>query len=90
MKLIWDELKRQKTLKERGLDFADAAIVFAGEQFDLIDDKYDYGEIRYLTFGFLDGRAVTVVWTPRIDARRIISMRYVHADELEKRKRSLD
>lgn len=90
MQLEWDEEKRQKTLMERGLDFADAVIVFEGEHFDLIDDKQDYGEIRYLTFGYLGARVVTIVWTPRNDRRRIISMRHVHNDELEKRKRSLD
>ena len=90
MKLEWDETKRQKTLLERELDFADATIISEGEHFDLIDDKQDYGEIRYLTFGFLEARMVTVVWTPRSDRRRIISMRHVHDDEIEKRKRSLD
>lgn len=90
MKLEWDEAKRQKTLIERGLDFADAAIVFGDEHFDLIDDKQEYGEIRYLTFGYLDARVVTIVWTPRGDRRRIISMRHVRENELEKRKRSLD
>jgi uncharacterized protein len=90
VKLTWDEAKRQKTLQERELDFVDSTIVFAGEHFDLIDDKHDYGELRYLTFGFLNERVVTIVWTPRNDSRRIISMRYVHAEELEKRKRNLD
>ena len=90
MDISFDEKKRRKTLAERGLDFLDAPIVFSSEHFDLIDDKFDYGEIRYLTFGFLAGRAVSLVWTPRGESRRIISMRHVHADELERRKRSLD
>lgn len=30
MKLTWDESKRLATFNERGLDFADAAFVFAG------------------------------------------------------------
>jgi uncharacterized protein len=90
MKLSRDEAKRQKTLKERGLDFADAEIFFANEHFDIIDDKNDYGELRYLSYGFLDGRVVTIVWTPRGRTRRIISMRHVHAGEIEKQRRSLD
>ena len=90
MRLEWDEAKRQKTLLERGLDFADAAVVFSSEHFDLIDDKQEYGELRYLTFGYLEARVVTIVWTPRSDRRRIISMRHVHDDEIDKRKRSLD
>ena len=90
MQIEYDENKRRKTLAERGLDFIDAPLVFSSEHFDLIDDKFEYGEIRYLTFGFLNGRSVSLVWTPRGEGRRIISMRHVHADELEKRKRSLD
>src|ERR1700674_5235937 len=33
------------------------------------------------TAGHLNGRCVVLVWTPRGEARRIISMRYAHADE---------
>lgn len=90
MEITFDPAKRQKTLEERGLDFADAARVFAGEHFDVADERFDYGEARYLTFGWIDGRAVSLVWTPRGEGRRIISMRHVHAKEHEARKRALD
>ena len=90
MRISYDEAKRLKTLKERGLDFRDALKVFAGPHFDLVDDRRDYGEDRYLTFGILDGRNVSLVWTPRDGGRHIISMRHAHAEEVEKRKRSLD
>ena len=68
-------------MKERGLDFADAAKVFAGTLFTARDDRRDYGELRFITAGFLNGRFVALVWTPRGDSRRIISMRRGHADE---------
>lgn len=77
----WDEAKRTKTLTERGLDFADAEKVFAGRHFTRVDDRQDYGEPRYITAGWLEGRFVVVVWTPRDGGRRIISMRYGHASE---------
>jgi uncharacterized DUF497 family protein len=38
-------------------------------------------EDRYLTAGFLRGKMVVLVWTPRNENWRIISMRYCHADE---------
>ncbi|EJL21125.1 BrnT family toxin [Novosphingobium sp. AP12] len=90
MEIEFDEAKRSRTLAERGLDFADAPLVFANEHFDLPDERIEYGEERYLTFGWLKGRAVTIVWTPRGLRRRIISMRFVHGKELRSRKRGMD
>lgn len=77
----WDEAKRQSTLAERGLDFADAELVFAGPRVTLPDRRHDYGEPRFITAGWLRDRFAIVVWTPRGDGRRIISMRHGHADE---------
>ncbi|PKU25259.1 BrnT family toxin [Telmatospirillum siberiense] len=81
LRLSWDEPKRAVTLAARGLDFADAGKLFAGDHFTQLDDRRDYGEPRYITAGWLDGRFVVLVWTPRDGGRRIISMRYGHADE---------
>ena len=75
VKISCDPAKRAKTLKERGLDFEEAALVFEGVTLTQLDDRRDYGEIRYQTYGFLRKRLVMVVWTPRLDARHVISMR---------------
>ena len=77
----WDEAKRRRTLAERGLDFADAKLVFAGLRVTVVDDRCDYGEPRFITAGYLRDRFVVVVWTPRGEGRHIISMRHGHADE---------
>lgn len=90
MEITYDEAKRLKTLEERGLDFEDAPRVFAAPHFDLVDDRKDYGEDRYLTFGILDERHISIVWTPRNNGRRIISMRHVHEEEIIARKRAMD
>ncbi len=81
VKISFDPAKRLKNLQERGLDFADAALVFAGETRQIIDTRRDYGEIRYISAGWLDGRRVIVVWTSRPPTRRVISMRYAHDDD---------
>jgi uncharacterized protein len=79
---IWDEAKRQATLRERGLDFADAEQVFLGRRYyTRVDDRRDYGEKRFVTVGYLRERFVVIVWTGGDDGRRIISMRYGHARE---------
>jgi uncharacterized protein len=71
----FDAFKRDKTLEERGLDFARAGEVFQGRHFTGQDTREDYAEDRFTTAGLLDGRLVVLVWTPRGEARRIISMR---------------
>ena len=75
MRLEFDPLKREKTLVERGLDFARAGEVFAGVHMTGPDNRVGYAEDRFITLGFLDARLVVMVWTPRGEVRRVISMR---------------
>jgi uncharacterized DUF497 family protein len=81
VKITYDPAKRAATLVARGLDFEEAAAVFAGFTFDRPDERVDYGELRVATAGRLRGRMVIVVWTPRGDARHVISMRKANARE---------
>jgi uncharacterized DUF497 family protein len=75
MRIEFDSAKRDITLAERGLDFAKAYEVFAGVHFTGQDDRQNYAEDRFITVGLLEGRMVVMVWTPRGEGRRIISMR---------------
>jgi uncharacterized DUF497 family protein len=81
--ITFDPAKRDRTLEERGLDFADAAPVFKGMTIDAVDDRTDYGEARRVTVGHPLGRMVVIVWTPRGATRHVISMR--KANEREQR-----
>lgn len=82
--ISYDPYKREKVLIERGLDFNDAATVLIGWNITAVDDRRDYGEVRYQTVGELNGRIVMIVWTPREDENRIISMRHCHDEEARK------
>jgi uncharacterized DUF497 family protein len=84
MRIIFDSGKREKALVERGLDFGRSREVFEGVSVTKDDDRRDYGECRRVTVGYLDGRVVVVVWTPRGEARRIISMRKANEREIAK------
>ncbi len=90
IKIEYDEAKRLKILKERGLDLRESTEVFAGVYAEIEDARKDYGEARYRVWGFLRGRRVMLVWTPRGDAHRIITMRYAHEQEHEAIFRTLD
>jgi len=75
MRIEFDNAKRDKTLLERGLDLANAKSVFEGVHFTAQDTRVDYEEDRFITVGWLQARLVVLVWTPRGEVRRIISMR---------------
>jgi len=81
VKIEFDSEKRNKTLAERGLDFARTGEIFAGHHLTAPDLREAYGEDRYVTVGLLDQRMVVLVWTPRGEVRRIISMRKANERE---------
>ena len=83
MEIEFDPEKREVTLKERGLDFQDAPLIFEGVFKSEPDTRFDYGEERTITFGWLRDNAVAIIWTQRNDVRRIISMRRMHEEEVD-------
>lgn len=75
MKFEWDAAKRQSNLDKHGLDFIDVEQVFDGETATILDDRFDYGEERFITFGLLSDRVVATVHTETDVVIRVISMR---------------
>ena len=75
MAITFDPRKRAATLAERGLDFKDAALVFADSTFEIEDNRRSYGESRIICFGVLHGRIVVIGYTPRGADRHVFSMR---------------
>jgi len=49
--------------------------VFEGSTFTFEDDRFDYGEVRYVTLGFLQGIPVSIVHTETDELIRVISFR---------------
>lgn len=84
MKISFDPKKRERNVRDRGIDFADATEIFAGPVLTLPDDRFDYGEPRFQTYGLLAERLMLVVWTPRGEVRHIISMRKCNDREKKK------
>ena len=84
MQIEFDQDKRDKALIERGLDFGRATEIFAGVHVTAADNRKDYGEQRFITVGLLDSRLVVMVWTPRGEVRRIISLRKANEREIKK------
>ena len=90
MRISFDPAKRDATFAERGFAFEDAVEVFAGATYDLEDDRQDYGETCMITVGWLRGRMVIVVWTPRDELRHVISMRKANDREQARYRQRLE
>jgi uncharacterized protein len=90
MKISFHSEKRNETLQSRGLDFADVTEVFEGMVFEFFDLRFDYGEGRIITVGYLEGRMVVIGWTQRGDTRHIFTMRKANKREQIRYKDRLD
>jgi uncharacterized DUF497 family protein len=75
IKFEWNTAKRLANSRKHGIDFADAATIFESDIVVLPDDRFDYGEIRYLAFGLLKDKVIVVAYTERGEKIRIISAR---------------
>lgn len=72
----WDEAKNTANIIKHGVDFDIATGVFSDPfAIEVLDDREDYGEDRYVTIGIVDDRLLTVVYTMRGETYRIISAR---------------
>jgi uncharacterized protein len=83
MRFEWDENKRLINLQRHGIDFADVWQVFEHATYSIVDDRFDYGEIRFFTIGLLNGRVVAIAHTENTDVIRIISVRKANKNDQE-------
>lgn len=67
MEFEWDQVKREKALFERGIDFIDAALIWDDPLRQEREDSIrDYGERRYQTIGRGPLGILFVVYTVRV------------------------
>jgi uncharacterized protein len=82
MQFEWDESKNLENIRKHEIDFADVSAMFDSEMLIELDDRFDYGEDRWLGIGFLGLGIAVVVWTERRNnVIRIISARRANRHE---------
>jgi len=77
----WDEQKRQVNVQKHGIDFLDIPELFDGDVVILPDERFDYGEPRFIAIGILKGLVVVAAYTERNSNIRIISARKATKNE---------
>lgn len=80
----WDQAKAKNNLEKHGVSFITAAAIFENERTEIIDDRLDYGEVRWISLGRVGIDVYRVVFTLRGSKRvRIISAQKANRDEKE-------
>ena len=57
-KFEWGEGKRQINAQKHLIDFADAVDIFQGDTVTVEDDRFDYGEQRFITLGLFSSLSI--------------------------------
>jgi hypothetical protein len=80
----WDEAKAKLNLKKHGISFLTATAAFRNPRIERIDDREDYGEVRWIALGRVDLEIYRVAFTWRGEnIIRIISAQRASIDEEE-------
>ena len=81
MRYEWDEAKSRSNIQKHGIDFSGSEEVFTGQTVTLPDERFDYGELRFITLGWLRSQVVVVAHTETDEMIRIISIRKATKNE---------
>jgi hypothetical protein len=81
MQYEWDENKRIANLDRHKIDFTQAVNFEWDTAIETIDDRYDYGEKRWVTIGYICKKLHVMVYTIRENQIRIISLRKANRRE---------
>ncbi len=76
MQFEWDEVKNEANFQKHHIRFEEAARIFSHPVITRVDDRQDYGKVREISTGLLDGLVIlVVVHTDRDGTIRLISAR---------------
>jgi uncharacterized DUF497 family protein len=84
VRYVFDPAKDAANLGKHGVSLALAEVLFAGRHFSMIDDRFDYGEVRQVAFGLINDRLFMCVYVDRADERRVISLRKANTREVRR------
>lgn len=84
MNFEWDENKRVLNLEKHAVDFIDAYELWLSPMAVFEDQRYDYGENRFVALGLLRNRVVVCVYAiKKNETVRIISFRKANNREIK-------
>ena len=78
----WDDAKARRNYVKHGVTFDTARMAFADPfMVEILDEREDYREDRFLLIGMVQGELLSVIYTEREGRFRLISARRADKDE---------
>jgi hypothetical protein len=87
---VFDPVKDRINQAKHGVSLALAEVLFAGPHRTLMDDRFDYGEVRQIAFGCIQSRLFVCVYADRGTDRRVISLRKANSREMKRNGEDLE
>jgi uncharacterized DUF497 family protein len=84
VRYVFDPAKDAANQAKHGVSLALVEVLFAGPHVSMKDDRFDYGEVREIAFGLIDGRLFVCVTVDRAAERRVISLRKANRREVKR------
>jgi uncharacterized protein len=81
MTRAYSQPKNSENISKHGISFDRIADFDWDNALTMEDTRFDYGESRFISYGMIDNRLYVLVWTPRDDIVRPISLRKANARE---------
>jgi uncharacterized DUF497 family protein len=82
MKITYDPAKNASNIEMRGLSFEQVSDFDFQTAVFAVDDRHDYGELRYRGLGFVEGRLYSLVFVETTKGIRVISFRKANKREV--------
>ena len=84
MDITYDPAKNERNIRERGLSFELAVDFYFGTAVQTVDDRREYGEVRWIALGYLGSRLHVLCYTETGTGIRVISFRRANAREVKR------
>lgn len=90
VKYVFDPARDRINRAKHRISLALAEVLFAGPTVSVADDRFDYGEVREVAFGFINDRFFACVYVDRGGERRVISLRKATQAEVKRYGKDLE
>lgn len=84
MRISYDPAKNEQNIRSRGLSFDSAADFDCEGALYAVDERREYGELRYIAIGMLGVRLHVLCFAETADGIRVISFRKANAREVKR------
>jgi uncharacterized DUF497 family protein len=84
VRITFDPAKNARNIRLRGLSFERVVEIDLGAALIAVDERRDYGEVRYVALCHLEGRLHVLCFRATKDALRVISFRKANAREVRR------